>query len=529
MIMPNGPAVRVYDQQYTANPGGTTPRADPSTWAAGVSSDAPGLAALAQGLDRVSDAAKRAEEADARAWSSKALSKARLDWTEKFLEHQQNASEGAHGFTPKVLGEFDEYAGQLIETAPTSTAKRFLSERMSDFRASLGESSLQFEAKARIDWRSDQFGQGIENSKKLMNTDPGQYNVALAEQVAVIDAAMLPPVQKSALRDRAVQEISQAAVWAQVQKSPMAFFDSIGFGPTVDGKTRKTSGNLTGVTGNAAFDALNFDKRVQMFEGAVRMKAQLDSDADKAAEKAMKKQSDEAMKEGWGRLASGTLTRKFVEEIRPLLSPAEYHSLLSGMKEGGKGSKTDPSTFNQLQGLIYSDPAAAQKFAFQAHKAGLLSNEHLSSALSKSREIDRSEGPKSEYERSRKYIVGSLDPGAMVPDPVSRGRLAEAVDAFDRWATSSEKPRTDEEIYKRSREIVDQYRFIDLSQTVLALPQPRGTSIRRNASDLAGTQNDILAAKNKLDKDLSDGKLTPEEHRAEMNTLNRWRKAIERK
>jgi hypothetical protein len=299
--------------------------------------------------------------------------------------------------------------------------------------------------------------------------------------------------------------------------------DSIGFNGPADGKVRKTSGDLAGVTGNAPFDALPFDKRVQLFEGAVRAKAQIDADSDRLVKEQRTQLAEGAMKQAYKLQSEGKLTKTYVEKISPLLSPSEYKSLLTSMD----GKRPDAATYSQLQKLIYTNPQEAERYAFTAHGNGNLSNEHFAAALTKAREIQRTEGPKSEFERSRAYIVGSLDPGPMVQDPVGRSRLAEALDTFDRWVQAGgNKPRTDEEIKARGREVVDQYKFIDLSQSVIALPHPRSGQIRRNPSDVMGMQADVVSAANKAKAEFEAGRLTEADYKLEMETLNRWRKAI---
>jgi len=517
--------VQEYEQQTSNSPVGMA-QMDPGKAAAvaGSAYNPEALAKTSEAFGQAAVAFKKADDATAVAWSAKQLSAARLQWTQHFLDKQASTEPGAPGFTPGILKDYDEYAAKTLETAPSDSAKVYLGKRLQEFRTTLGESAMQFEAKARIDYRSDMYVDGIANTQKLMNTDPGQYKIALTEQLATIDAASLPPVQKSILRQKAIDGISEAATWSQIQRSPSGFLSSIGFTkPDEMGKIRKSADTLMGVTGNEAFDALPYAKRTQMFEGAVRLKAQLDNDEAVATKKKFDALGDEAEKEGWSRLASGKLTRAYIEEVRPVLKPSEYHALLTGLKGEGKGQKTDPATYRQIQSLIYTDPPAAEKLAFQAHKNGLLSNEHLSSSLSTARTIDRAEGPKSEYEMSRKYIVGQLDPGPMVPDPVARSRLADATDTFDRWVQSGK--RTDKEIQERGREIVDQYKFVDLSQTVMALPSPRSGNIRRNAQDRQGMTQDILTAGNKAKKDFDLGRLTKDEYDSEMGILNRWRKA----
>lgn len=489
-----------------------------------------GLDEAARGARALAFQMKEREEEEARAWSATALSQARLDWTQQMVDRQNSADPSATNFTPKVLGDFDEYAKKAVTNAPTESAKNYLGERLSALRTTLGDHALAFEAKARLDYRSDQFNTGIDNARKTMNTDPGQYKDALGEQLAIIDASAMPPIQKSALRQKAIDTVSQAAVWSQIRQSPSAFLDSIGFLSATDpvtGKTRKSAGDVNGITGNLAFDALPFDKRAQMFGQAIQLKAQLDSGAEHATAQKQKMLSDDAMKDIFAFHADKRLTRAAIEGRRPLLTHTEYGAALQLLKKEDAvgGPKTDPGTLRELlriQGA--GDYKAAEDFAFNASKRGLLSNEDLKGEIGRVRTWGRQEGPKSEYERSRDYIARSLDPGPMIPDPLGKSRFAEAVKEYDGWIATGK--HTDEEVKKYGEEVVRRYKFVNLNDTMLALPMPRSGNIRRNPSDPAGVQKDIQAAALEADRRLSSKKMTLPEYELEMATLNRWRKAI---
>lgn len=517
-----------YQQQLSpdARAAQSAPYSRPLDVSSGRESAASDLAFAARNIKHAAATLEARDEEEGRAWASDVISGARLQWTQHLIDRQAKAEPGANGFTPGIIKDFDEYADKTIEAAPTNAARNFIRERLLSLRDGIGQSAMEFEAKARVDYRTDKIDGAFDNVAKLMNTDPSQYKVALAEQLAIVDQIAVDPITKSKIKQAGVEKVSAAAVWSQIQKSPQGFLDSIGFGGLPGDVTRKSSGDLTGVTGNAPFDALPFEKRIQLFEGAVRAKAQIDNDAEKAAKAERALLSDNAMKEAWRRMDQGKLTKSYIEAISPLLSPAEYKSLLEARKSGPGGTKTDPGAFRELQNLLYTDPRKAQEFAFRAHRNGQLSNEHLSSALGRARELDRSEGPKSEYERSRQYIVGSLDPGPMVQDPVGRSRLAEALDTFDRWVEAGKGQRTDDEVRTRGREVVDQFKFVDLSQTVIALPHPRSGQIRRNPADLVGMEADIRAAGMKAKQDFESGKLSPIDYQLEIETLNRWRKAV---
>jgi hypothetical protein len=519
--------IREYEQR-TQTPTGPSPsfsRAIPF-----YTGNPEGLQDLGRAVNNAASIKQASDEEHARAWSADVLSRSRLEWTQQFLDRSANAEPGAPEFSPRFIEDFDKYMEKQLETAPTAKAKGFLSARMSELRTMLGERAMEFEAKARIDWRNDQFTNGIDNTAKLMNTDPSQYPVALAEQLAVIDASAMPPIQKSALREKAITGISKAAVWSQVQKSPQAFLDSIGFN-AIDpktGKTRTTSGDLKGITGNMAFDALPFAERKQMLEEAVKLKAQIDGDVERLAKAERERLSAEALKNLWAANADKKLNRAMIEAARPLLSAAEYLSALKMIDAPEGGQKTDPATYRQLQTLIANDDfEGAVKFAFTAHRNGLLSNDHLSSEINRARTQQRQEGPKSEFERSRSYITQSMDPGPLVPDPVGRSRLAEALDTFDRWVLANPKV-PESEMAKRAKEIVGQYKMVDLQETILALPNPRNGKFSRSA-DPGVIMREADAIGREVQRLFDKNEISSATYKEEMAIIARWLNAARKK
>lgn len=489
---------------------------------------------------RARDAAERENET-ARAWSASALSKARLDWSTQLVERQSKAEPNATDFTPNLMKDYGDYATKLLESAPSRKAKAFLTERLEEFRVSLGTQALTFEAQARIDYRNDLFNQGIQNTQKLMNTAPEQYKEALAEQVALIDSSALPPLKKSELRQKAIDNISSAAVWSQMQKNPAGFLNSIGFGIAADGKTRRTTGDLQGVTGNEAFDALPYEKRVQLFGQAVTMRAQMEADAAAAVKQKQMEASDEVAKQGWNMIFTpGKLSqaRNYIEQNKQVLHAPVYHSLLSAIRSEERHNmadaraaasvpqRSDPAAFRDIQRLILDNkPEEAARLSFMYHQNGRLSNEHLAVSVSTAQAIEKENGPRNPYQRGRAYIAQAMDPGPLVQDPLGRSRMANALDAFDTWVKSGK--RTDEEIEKQSKSLVDQYRFINFGDTVMSLPRPSSYDMPRVGTpaviEQAAAQAGIAAKRRFERKELNES-----EYKAEIATINRWREAVRR-
>lgn len=518
-----------YQQRTTPQVSYATPRAA----AINPGSNANIFGAVAEGLGALlTNQAKREEEAG-RAWAIDAVSQARLEWTSRLQENQANAPPGASGFTENFITEFDTYSAEALKNAPSDSAKKYFHERLADIRTSLGEKAITFEAGARVDYRDTKFNAAIENNQKLMMADPSQFEVSLAETLAVIRESALPPKQRADMEQRAIVGIASSAVWSQMSKSPEAFLGSIGM---MGGKPEGGSGAMRGVTGNKAFDVLPFDERVKMIGKAITLKNGFESDAERAADKMRKEKGDEMMKEALARLSpqpgQPRLDRAFIEEAREWVSPAEYKSLLQMQRgginsDGSRSTKSDPGTYRHLQMLLRDDPERAQKEAFTAHANGLISNSDLSSITGKASTLDRQGGPKTVYERVRQYISGSLDPGPMVQDPTGRGRLASALNEFDAWVEGDGKTkRTDAEIEKRGEEIIRQWRLTNFKNTAVGLPQPRFGAVSKNGSNFEARKAEIGAAWIKTKEAYNQKRITHSEMAQEATRLRDWLRLI---
>ena len=480
-----------------------------------------GLNQVAQSLGELDVIARKQEEEEGRAWASSATAKTRLEWSARLSALQETAQPGAPGFTPNFLKEYDEYSNTALQNAPRS-AKRFMGEKLSEIRTLLGERALTFEGTARIDNREDQFTSAADLTAKLMNTDPSQYRAALDEQLAIIDGSNLPPVKKSARREKTIAQVSEAAAWTLMRNDPVRFLDQIG----VTGKKSGGGAGLKGATGIESFDALSFDNRVKLVGQALTLQAQRDADADKRLKEMNKTLEQAVLKDMYAAHADGKLTRGMVDKNRDYIGADEYKSLLKMLKgDGPSNSKSDHGAVRDILTLMMENPAEARKKAFQYHQSGLITDAFLSSTVGSSRSYERQEGPKSQYELSRDYITKSLDPGPFVKDPVEKQRMAEAVSAFDTWYRINGQKWSDKDVEARGRELVQQFQMTKMGDSVLALPQPRGSvTIPRNASDPAAINGAILRAYGDLEK--RKGAMSAAEYDIEMKNLQRWKNAV---
>jgi hypothetical protein len=161
-------------------------------------------------------ALEKQQREDAHVEAAKVLSDARLTWTEQLLKAKETAPPGAAGLTPGVLKQFDEYSKQALADRPNPYTQKLLNEGLTSLRTQIGQDALQFEAGARIDNRVNTLEAGINKTAQAVLAVPAQRMAALAEQMALIDGMEIPPKQKEAMKERALQTIDTAGLNGEI-------------------------------------------------------------------------------------------------------------------------------------------------------------------------------------------------------------------------------------------------------------------------------------------------------------------------
>ena len=265
--------------------------------------------------------------------------------------------------------------------------------------------------------------------------------------------------------------------------------------------------------------AANLDpvQRQRLSDQAFRKSVEATKAADAAAERQRKARGDELLKEALSRQSKGVLTSEYIEEIRDFIEPSEYKSLLTG--SSGANKQDDPAAFAELQGLVYTNPPEAERRAFVLHRNGRIKNETLSSVLARSREIGRTEGPRTEYERSRLFISDALKPSPMVPDPAGAARYALAIREFDDYAQGAQ--RSDAELREKANEIQRRFALVDMTE----LARQTAAGVQTTPE---GQLKAIQADAERLIADHEAKKISTPEFRRRMTELDRARQAAER-
>lgn len=211
---------------------------------------------------------ERKDREDAAAWSAEQLGNARLHWTQQQIDREQNAPAGAKDYTGTLTKDFDSYADNLLMSAPNEEARGYLRERLTAMKTDIVGRGMQFEARSRLNDRVDKIGKGIDQSRIAVDLDPSQFQSALAENIATLDALDIPEQSKVKLRDKAVQDISFAAVSSRLRSQP-----------------QQVLAQLKSENGGGAADVamLNADNRIQLRNAAEAEMKRREAEARQAA------------------------------------------------------------------------------------------------------------------------------------------------------------------------------------------------------------------------------------------------------
>lgn len=211
---------------------------------------------------------ERKDREDAAAWSAEQLGNARLHWTQQQIDREQNAPAGAKDYTGTLTKDFDSYADNLLMSAPNEEARGYLRERLTAMKTDIVGRGMQFEARSRLNDRVDKISKGIDQSRIAVDLDPSQFQSALAENIATLDALDIPEQSKVKLRDKAVQDISFAAVSSRLRSQP-----------------QQVLAQLKSENGGGAADVamLNADNRIQLRNAAEAEMKRREAEARQAA------------------------------------------------------------------------------------------------------------------------------------------------------------------------------------------------------------------------------------------------------
>lgn len=433
------------------------------------------LGQVAQSRDYADRVENEIRERDAATWAGKALATSRAEWDRQMLERSQAAPLGAPDFTPTLLKDYDEYTQNVLRSAPTRTARQYLEERFAEVRGSLGNDALRFETGSRIQLRTNQIGEAVDASRKVVRNKPEQFDALLAEQVEAIDASGLPADARAKLILTAKDALAADAVIGSATADPIGTLARLHAEP--------------GKSGNSAIEAMSADTRDQLIrfsEAEMARLVTLQNQRDAQNERYERDINDEYSKRGDELLAAGKLTTEWIRDNRDNLSPQDVRYFLNKATGGGDGTR-DLVTYADL-----SDRAAAGEDVRRDARDALLRGDILKADFDRVTSMSSGERP-GWYKRGAQFIGGSAAVSDLNPDPAAAQRKAQMLDDWDQWAVANPKA-TDDEARTAYNRIVDEYSIIDRSKMVLTMRKPMFLVGGYQAPDLAATKAQTVKA-----------------------------------
>jgi hypothetical protein len=366
-------------QQYVAQDmtggavrgGGVAQPVDLSGLARGVDSFARASEDLRIHQERMSE---RMADDEAKVAVTNTLSQAGADWTEKLQNAQTGAAAGAPGFTAGMLKEFDGWAKDAGAQVP-ERGRQHLEQQLGRFRQGLHADAFRFEVKARGEKLTTDFVAGLENDRKAVFAQPGQFTETLARRLATAETLDLPAATKAKLAETARESLAIEAASAQVERDPEGLLARLGIrGAKVgkDGKMMPTdeAKAAEAVRNDPVFASLSPQALRQVVDRATMIsetrKAQAAAEADRQArlaEIAANRRAREA-DQAWNILSTWTAAGKVADESNPntkaligRLAGTPYASAFTEMQKTAAAGATVasmplPQQQAQLDGLI---------------------------------------------------------------------------------------------------------------------------------------------------------------------------------
>lgn len=500
-----------YEQQIAPQGGGRAPRAQAPDLGAGFGGQLTRFALA--GAQMYGDLAKEALRTRRETDLTERLGKATAELAELELGFEQDADfktspqrfqQGADAIKAKHLKDAD----QVVQQAFTKRFQELALSKSINVRKDAFRRERDWNV-STLDTSLDVYATTAANAKNPEERDVIDNQARLALAAAVTTGAITQ--EDAGKRERRyLGRLDEATVLRDMQLNPSLTADKLALDPAYASR----------------IDPVQRERYVnQAYTRAESIRTREDArirDEHKA-------RGDELLKDAWAKLEKGQLTRDYIEQNRAFWAPGEYHALLRGVrekKEAGAGTaaaKNDESAVADVYRKLYvdNDPAAAERLAFQYQRNGLMKSTTLGTVLGVARSQSRQEGPRTEYERSKGYIASMLDPGQNSMDPAPKARIGVAMREIDDFVAGGPGgKRTDEEIRKRTDEVVKKYQLIDMNDLVTKT----GMGVR---NDPQATLDRVAGEGQRLQRDRDAKRISDADFNKKMRALNDQRRAAE--
>jgi len=162
---------------------------------------------------------EQAADHDAALEGASALADFRAKRAQRQIELRTQATDPAT-FAETALADFDEEADKLITGHDNERVQAFLEQRLVDARASEEIESATWAANTIVDRRARKTVDTVNKYANIVNSNPGQFESALDDVDAMIDAAGLPLDVADKQKSTARAALARSAVYGQMETNP---------------------------------------------------------------------------------------------------------------------------------------------------------------------------------------------------------------------------------------------------------------------------------------------------------------------
>lgn len=300
---------------------------------------------------------QKKDDDDAIADAGKKLSDAALHWDQYLKDASQNAPDGAAGFTPKVIGEFDKYAEQTLGTISNERARKWASSHFNSLRTSIGSRAIGFEAQAGVAQRDENLEQTYQNLARLAAQDPSQYEMGRTILLATIANAGYNPLERSSRAQKYLERYAEQALAGATQANPEAVKS------TLDRNYAKANPTVAGFESSVGFTLRHEggynpkDSNGAPAKFGINKAANPDVDLDKLTQQGAK---DIYRQRYWNAIGGDKLAAQnpalatMAFDTAVMSGPSKANDLLA--KSGGDPAKFMDLREQFLAGLVKRDP-----------------------------------------------------------------------------------------------------------------------------------------------------------------------------
>lgn len=151
----------------------------------------------------------------------------RTAWSTRINEAKERAPLGAPEFTSGLLKDFDAFAAERLEAAPSAAAKRDVELGLIDLRGRLAEEGMQFEAGARLAKRRADVEHIRSLNGSMLARDHSQFAAVLAETEGAIQNLGLPPAVQAQEIEATRSTFAETSLLGLASRDPTAAITAI--------------------------------------------------------------------------------------------------------------------------------------------------------------------------------------------------------------------------------------------------------------------------------------------------------------